>query len=82
MPTTLLDTTEAVNSTNLQWCCNEMLKMWLARSTDATWKDILAVIDSPTITQGVPSPVNLQQNDALNGVYMLISTVYVIVDLS
>ena len=82
MPTTLLDTTEAVNSTNLQWCCNEMLKMWLARSTDATWKDILAVIDSPTITQGVPSPVNLQQNDTLNGVCMLISTVYVTVDLS
>jgi len=66
---TCLESTETSNPTNLQWCCNEMLKMWLARNTNATWKDILTVIDSPTITQGFPSSVAELQKGPLNGVY-------------
>ena len=65
--TTLLDATETTNPTNQQWCCNDMLKLWLARNTSATWKDILAAIDSLTITQGVSSSVAVRQTDSLNG---------------
>ena len=68
LPTTCLDETETANPTNLQWCCNEMLKIWLARNASATWKDILTAIDSPTITQDVPSSVAVQQSGPLNGV--------------
>ena len=39
--------------------------MWLARNTDATWKDVLTAIDSPTVQQGVLSS---SQSAALNGV--------------
>ena len=77
LPTTFLDTTETANSTNLQWCCNEMLKGWLARNTTATWKDVLGAIDSPTITQGVPSSVAVPQSDPLNGVYNIIVYLFV-----
>ena len=72
LPTACLDTAEAANSTNLQWCCNEMLKMWLARNTNATWKDVLAAIDSPTITQGILSSSDVPQNVPLNGIYLLL----------
>jgi len=41
VPTTRLETMEITNSMNLQWCCNKMLKIWLAKGTNATWKDIL-----------------------------------------
>jgi len=68
LPTTCLDATETENPTNLQWCCNNMLKMWLAKNTDATWKDVLSAIDSPTITHGVPS-LDVPQSSPLNGVY-------------
>ena len=70
LSTTYLDETETANPTNLQWCCNEMLKIWLARNTNATWKDILTAINSSTVTQGVPSSVAIQQSGPLNGVCM------------
>ena len=68
LPTACLDTAEAENLTNLQRCCNEMLKMWLARNTNATWKDVLAAIDSPTITQGV---LSLSDAPQINGTYLV-----------
>ncbi|XP_065894204.1 NACHT, LRR and PYD domains-containing protein 3-like [Dysidea avara] len=71
LPTTCLDETETANPTNLQWCCNEMLKIWLARNASATWKDILTAIDSPTITQGVPSLVAVQQSGPLNALQII-----------
>ena len=70
VPTTLLDGTETSNPTNQQWCCNEMLKIWLARNTSATWKDILEAIDTATITKGVSSSVDIKQSGPLNGVWM------------
>jgi len=72
VPTTLLDATETANPTNLQWCCNEMLKIWLARNTSATWKDILKAIDTATIAQSVSPSVDIKQSGPLNGVYVFI----------
>ena len=71
LPTTCLDATETENPTNLQWCCNNMLKMWLARNADATWKDVLSAVDSPDVTQGVPLSSDLSQNVPVNGVYTI-----------
>ena len=76
LSTTCLDETETTNPTNLQWCCNEMLKIWLARNTSATWKDILIAIDSPTITQGVPSLVAVQPTGPLNGMCIMFFFVF------
>ena len=76
LPTTCLDATETENPTNLQWCCNNMLKMWLARNTDATWKDVLAAVDSPDVTQGVPLSSDLSQNAPVKGVYTISLSVY------
>jgi len=70
VPTILLDATETTNPTNQQRCCNDILKIWLAKKTSATWKDILKAIDSPTITQGV-SLIAVQQNGPLNGAYIV-----------
>ena len=77
LSTTCLDETETTNPTNLQWCCNEMLKIWLARNVSPTWKDIVTAIDSCTLTQDVPSSVAVQQSGPLNGVCvcMLLSVV-------
>jgi len=69
LPTTCLDATETKNPTNLQWCCNNMLKMWLARNTGATWKDVLSAIDSPTISQAVLISSGVPKCGALNCVH-------------
>ena len=70
LPTTCLDATETENPTNLQWCCNNMLKIWLARNSDATWKDVLSAIDSPTISQAVLLSSGVPKCGALNCVYI------------
>ena len=71
LPTTCLDETETANPTNQQWCCNEMLKIWLARNASATWKDIFTALDSPSTTQGVLSSVAVQQSGPFNGMCIL-----------
>ena len=76
VPTTLLDGTETTNPTNQQWCCSEMLKIWLASNTSATWKDILEAIDTATITKGVSSSVDIKQSGPLNGVWMFLCILY------
>ncbi|XP_065914696.1 protein NLRC5-like isoform X2 [Dysidea avara] len=43
-----------------------MLKMWLAKNTNATWKDVLAAIDSPALTKSVPLSSDIPQKDPLN----------------
>ena len=35
---------------NVSWCCNELLEKWLERDTNASWKKIIQVIDSPAVT--------------------------------
>ena len=34
---------------NVNWCCNELLETWLERDTDASWKKIIEVINSPAV---------------------------------
>ena len=35
---------------NVSWCCNELLEEWLERDTEASWKKIIQVLDSPAVT--------------------------------
>ena len=35
---------------NVSWCCNELLETWLERDTEASWKKMIQVIDSPAVT--------------------------------
>lgn len=65
LPIGCLEATGAGNPTDLLWCCNKMLEMWLARNTDVTWKDILKAIDSPAIPHGIPSLTAVKQCDQL-----------------
>ena len=37
---------EAGYPTNVQWCCNQMLKKWLEVDTTASWGKLLNVIES------------------------------------
>ena len=81
VPTTLLEATETTNPMNQQWCCNDMLKIWLASNTSATWKDILEAIDSLTITQGVSSAEVVQQSGPVNGVCVVYQLYSIIVTI-
>ena len=35
---------------NVSWCCNELLEVWLERDTEASWKKLIQVIDTPAVT--------------------------------
>ena len=45
-----LDAIEGAYPINLPWCCNKLLEKWLERDTNATWNNIIEVIDSPGVT--------------------------------
>ena len=47
--TGILDGIEGANPTNLFWCCNKLLKTWLERDIDVSWKKIIEVINSPAV---------------------------------
>ena len=49
-----LNIIEHTNPTNLKWCCNKMLEMWLEVDPHATWKKMFAAIDSPAVSSGDP----------------------------
>ena len=55
---------------NVSWCCNDLLEKWLERDTEATWKNMIQVIDSPAVislvstsTTAVVSPQHLPGNN-------------------
>ena len=60
IPKGRLDGIESGFPTNVFWCCNRMLKMWLEMNTSATWKDVIAAIDSPAI---LPHPLPALSED-------------------
>ena len=41
-----LQAIEAGYPTNVQWCCNQMLKKWLEMDTTASWHKLFAVLES------------------------------------
>ena len=49
IPTEILDVMEADNPTNLEKCCNDMLKHWLKFDAEASWNKIVKAIDSPPV---------------------------------
>ena len=55
IPKGRLDGIESSFPTNLFWCCNRMLEMWLEINTSVTWNDVITAIDSPAIPHDVSS---------------------------
>ena len=55
IPREELKAIEAAYPTNVKRCCNKMLKRWLDMDTNATWKKLTTVINSPAVSshQGV-----------------------------
>ena len=45
----ILDGIERNFPSNVSWCCNELLDTWLERDTNASWKKIIEVINSPAV---------------------------------
>ena len=50
LPSGELKSIEAGYPTNVKWCCNQMLEKWLEMDPCASWKKLLAVIESPAVS--------------------------------
>ena len=65
----ILDAIEGGYPTNIPWCCNKLLETWLERDTNATWKKLIEVIDSPAVTTSIAAnttvAVDSQQGNCL-----------------
>ena len=62
-----LDVIEGAYPTNLPWCCTKLLETWLERDTDASWKSIIQVINSPAVA----SLSTTDSTDYQQGKYLL-----------
>ena len=40
---------EAGYPTDVKWCCNKMLEMWLEENPTASWRKLFTVIESPVV---------------------------------
>ena len=49
----ILDGIERNFPNKVEWCCNELLDKWLERDTNATWKKLIEVIDSPAVAASI-----------------------------
>ena len=49
----ILDGIEYAFPINIPWCCNRSLEQWLGRDTNASWKKIIQVINSPAVVAAV-----------------------------
>ena len=58
IPEGRLDAIESGFPTNAVWCCNQMLGLWLKTNASVTWKDMVAVVDSPAVVSSVSSLQN------------------------
>ena len=60
---------------NVSWCCNELLEEWLERDTEASWKKMIQVIDSPAVTSlvAISSTVDASSQN-ISGNYLLLVT--------
>ena len=50
LPTGELKAMEAGWPTNAKWCCNQMLEKWLEMDITASWRKLLTVIESPSVS--------------------------------
>ena len=56
---------------NVSWSCNDLLGQWLERDTEASWKKVIQVIDSPAVTSLVlTSSTTFVSPQALSGNYL------------
>ena len=53
LPSGELKAIEAGYPINVKWCCNQMLEKWLEVDPTATWGKILAVIESPAVSNNL-----------------------------
>ena len=63
IPEGRLNAIEAGFPTNMVWCCNRMLELWLKINSSVTWKDVIAAVDSRAITHDMSSVVVLHNLD-------------------
>ena len=54
LPSGILDTIENNYPTNVKWCCNKMLEVWLEKDNTASWGKLLTVIGSPAVFYSSP----------------------------
>ena len=52
LPSGELKAIEAGYPTNVKWCCNQMLEMWLEMDRTASWEKLFTVIESPAVSSG------------------------------
>ena len=50
LPSGELKAIEAGYPTNVKWCCNQMLEMWLEMDRTASWEKLFTVIESPAVS--------------------------------
>ena len=50
LPSVELQAIEAGYPTNVKWCCNQMLDMWLKVDPSASWKKMFSVIESSAVS--------------------------------
>ena len=49
-----LRTIEAGHPKNIKWCCNQMWNRWLQVNPNASWGELLSVIESPAVSGSFP----------------------------
>ena len=70
IPEAQLDTKESGFPTNLSWCCNKMLGLWLKINASVTWKYVIDVDDSPAIACGISSLQNYPLSTSIDATGM------------
>ena len=55
LPSGELKAIEPGYPTNVKWCCNQMLEMWLEMDPTASWGKLFTVIESPAVSTGQAS---------------------------
>ena len=58
LPSGKLNAIEAGYPTNVKWCCNQMFEKWLEMDTTASWRKLLAIIESPAVSS-VPGKLHI-----------------------
>lgn len=50
LPKEELNIIEANYPTNVKWCCNKMLEIWLELDPNASWEKLFAALESPAVS--------------------------------
>ena len=72
-----LDGIEQNCSSNVSWCCNELLEIWLENDADASWKKIIKVIDSSSVVSTPNTNIATASQQVLPGKCIFIYIHYI-----